>query len=183
MKARAGGGVREKRIIRGCLGLNPRSLSSRRASWHQSPREIVSLECEPYAVAKIEKNRRASRARRAPNVSRLSSRLSCRQTITTRMRGRMNKFSSSIFFPRADLRTRESCESIPIRSVTCNINHGFPARFPDNISRYYIRRNCERKLILSWFIFADLFFNFLLHIFAYLTTLPSRSIKTKIFVL
>lgn len=44
--------------------INPRSkpsLGSRSVSWrHLSLREIVSLECKPYAVAKIEKNRRAS---------------------------------------------------------------------------------------------------------------------------
>lgn len=82
----------------------PIFLSSRCASWHQSPREIVSLECESYAVAKIEKNRRASRARHAPNVSKLSSHLSHWQTdrITSYNR-RMNKFSSPIFFSRSNL--------------------------------------------------------------------------------
>lgn len=71
MKARASGGVREKRIIRGCSGFNAllsvvacrfsvrfNHISASALTGRQSLREIILLECKSYADGKIEKNRR-----------------------------------------------------------------------------------------------------------------------------
>lgn len=47
------------------LGHNVMSRPPMKLARRQSSREIVSLKCTSYAVTKIEKNRRASSARRA----------------------------------------------------------------------------------------------------------------------
>lgn len=80
MKARARRGVREKRIIRGCSGLNPRlrRLLPRAAlPAAANLREKLSRwNANLYAVAKIEKNRRISSTRHILSGGGLSSRLS-----------------------------------------------------------------------------------------------------------